>query len=105
MSYYRKKPVIIEARQYVGTASQTHDVYLWVEENTLGSFEPLDVSTGRVPCPASGMSIDPRDGRMMIATLEGPHWVNVGDYVIRGVRGEFYPCKPDIFEATYEAVS
>ena len=42
---------------------------------------------------------------MMIATLEGPHWVNVGDYVIRGVRGEFYPCKPDIFEATYEAVS
>lgn len=102
MSYYRKKPVIIEARQYVGTASQTHDVYLWVEENTLGSFEPLDVITGRVPCPASGVSIDPRDGRMMIATLEGPHWVNVGDYVIRGVRGEFYPCKPDIFEATYE---
>ena len=62
MSYYRKKPVIIEARQYVGTASQTHDVYLWVEENTLGSFEPLDVITGRVPCPASGVSIDPRDG-------------------------------------------
>ena len=89
MVYSRKKPVTIGARQYVGTASQTHDVYLWVEENTLGSFEPLDVITGRGPCPAAGVSIDPRDGRMMIATLEGPHWVNGGECVNRGVRGAF----------------
>jgi hypothetical protein len=39
-----------------------------------------------------------------IGTLEGPHEVTPGDWIIRGVKGEFYPCKPDIFEATYEAV-
>ena len=77
-------------------------VYNWIERNTLGSFEPLDVIEGKVPCPASGVSIDPRDGRMIIATLEGLHWVNLGDWIIKGVQGEFYPCKPDIFEATYE---
>lgn len=39
-----------------------------------------------------------------IATLEGSHKVSNGDYVIKGVKGEFYPCKPDIFKMTYEAV-
>ena len=105
MPMFCKKPVVIEARQLAGSTADLHEVYLWVEENTLGSFEPLDVIEGRVPCPASGVSIDPRDGRMMIATLEGFHHANLGDWIIRGVQGEFYPCKPDIFEATYEAVS
>lgn len=100
---FRKKPVEIEARQLVG-GDAWHDVYLWVEENTLGSFEPLGVIEGRVPCPASGVSIDPRDGRMMIATLEGPHHANLGDWIIRGVQGEFYPIKEAIFRQTYEAV-
>ena len=99
---YRKKPVVIEAMQFKGGSAELHAVYQWVESNTRGSFEPMAVIEGRVPCPASGVSIDPRDGRMMIATLEGFHHVNLGDYVIRGVQGEFYPCKPDIFEATYE---
>lgn len=99
---YRKKPVVIEAMRFAGTTAETHAVYQWVEKNTLGSFEPMDVIEGRKPYPASGVSIDPRDGRMIIATLEGPHWVNVGDYVIRGVAGEYYPCRSDIFEATYE---
>ena len=102
---YRKKPVEIEARQFVGDTAAINEVYLWIESNTLGSFEPLGVIEGREPCPASGVSIDPRDGRMMIATLEGPHHANLGDWIIRGVKGEFYPCKPDIFEATYEAES
>ena len=102
---FRKKPVEIEARQLTADTGAWHGVYLWVEENTLGSFEPLGVIEGRVPCPASGVSIDPRDGRMMIATLEGFHHVNVGDWIIRGVQGEFYPCKSDIFEATYERVA
>ena len=116
MGLYRKKPVVIEARQFYGggsgpkggptrdSTSHTHAIYLWIERNTLGSFEPMGVIEGRVPCPASGVSIDPRDGRMMIATLEGPHWVNLGDWVICGAAGEFYPCTPDIFDATYEAV-
>jgi len=111
---FRKKPVVIEARQFCGggagphptgasVTSATHAIYQWIEKNTLGSFEPLDVIEGRKPWPESGVTIDPRDGRMIIATLEGGHWVNLFDYVIRGVQGEFYPCKPDIFEATYEA--
>ncbi|MGP5071686.1 hypothetical protein ACTXI0_04680 [Arthrobacter rhombi] len=99
---YRKKPVVIEAMQLTGDSADLHDVYLWVERNTAGSFEPLDVLEGRKPCPASGVSIDPSDGRFMIATLEGVMHANLGDFIIRGVQGEFYPCKPDIFEATYE---
>ncbi len=101
---FRKKPVEIEARQLVGDTATLHSIYLWVEENTLGSFEPLDVIEGRKPWPESGVTIDPRTGQMVIATLEGGHWVRAGDWIIRGVQGEFYPCKPDIFEATYEEV-
>ena len=90
---YRKKPVVIEARQLPATASpaEAHAIYQWVEERKLGSFEPLDAIEGRKPWPESGVAIDPRDGRMVIATLEGGHWVTPGDWVIRGVQGEFYP--------------
>lgn len=105
MKQYRKKPVVIEGMRLDGTSGDMHRVYQWVEVNTLGSFEPLDVIEGREPYPASGVSIDPRDGRLIISTLEGLHWADKGDYIIRGVQGEFYPCKPDIFEATYEAVT
>lgn len=103
---FRKKPVEIEAMQFPASNNPTaaNAVYQWVESNTLGSFEPLEVIEGRKPFPASGVSIDPRDGRMIISTLEGLHWVNLGDWVIRGVKGEFYPCKPDIFAETYDAV-
>ena len=101
---YRKKPVVIEARQLTGGPSGWMDVYQWIEGATLGSFEPLDVIEGRKPYPASGVSIDPRDGRLIISTLEGLHWADPEDWIIRGVKGEFYPCKPDIFAATYEAV-
>lgn len=45
-----------------------------------------------------------RDPQLKIYTLEGDHHVTVGDWIIRGVKGEFYPCKPDIFEQTYEEV-
>lgn len=99
---YRKRPVVIEAMQLAGTTGECHAVYQWIEANTLGSFGPMAVIDGTTPCPASGVSIDLRDGRMMIATLEGPHWVNLGDWIIRGVAGEFYPCKAEIFDATYE---
>lgn len=101
---YRKLPVIIEARQLIGTPAEIHAVYLWIAQNTLGSFEPLGVIEGRKPCPPSGVSIDPRDGRLMIATLEGFHHADIGDWIIRGVAGEFYPIKDAIFRQTYEAV-
>lgn len=99
---YRKKPVVIEAMLLDGTTSQLHNVYKWVERNTLGSFEPLAVLEKREPCPVSGVSIDPNDGRFIISTLGRLLWADIGDWIIRGVKGEFYPCKPEIFEATYD---
>lgn len=91
-----KKPVIVEAIRV--TEETARAAYVWVEENTEGSFDPYD------PRPESGITIDPHDGMMCIATLEGLMKVNLGDWIIRGVKGEFYPCKPDIFAATYEVV-
>ena len=99
MPIYRKRPVEVEARQLVGSNAETYDVYQWIESNTQGSFNPLDSEV-----PASGVSIDPATGFLLIATLEGVMQAKPGDYIIRGVSGEFYPCKPDIFEATYEEV-
>lgn len=109
MPKFRKRPVEIEARQmpYVGDsrdANRAMDIYHWIDSLTIGSFEPLEVIEGKKPYPASGVSIDPRDGRMIISTLEGLHWVDPGDWVIRGVAGEFYPCKPEIFTATHERI-
>lgn len=95
---YRKKPVEIEARQLTEVAH--HDVYLWVEEH-VGSFDVNDTNT---PIPDQGVSIDAGDGCIMIATLEGLMRATLGDWIIKGVKGEFYPCKPDVFEATYEPV-
>lgn len=96
-SRYRKKPVVIEAMQLTDDLPQAHAVYLWIERNTAGSFDPTLGSR-----PASGVSIDPATGDLLIATLEGVMTAQLGDWIIRGVQGEFYPCKPDIFAATYE---
>lgn len=96
---FRKMPVVIEAMQFAGTNGETHGVYQWIEKNTQGSFNPLAEET-----PASGVGIDPATGFMLIATLEGVMQAKPGDWIIRGVQGEFYPCKPEIFTATYEAV-
>lgn len=71
---YRKKPVEIEARQLAGSAADFHGVYLWVEKNTQGSFEPYADQV-----PASGVSIDPETGFMLIATLEGVMHAKPGD--------------------------
>lgn len=86
---YRKKPVVIEAFQYDGDMI-----------NSSGQpYVPEWVIT------AMNDNIMYYDGpELFIRTLEGDHHVTVGDYVIKGVNGELYPCKPDIFEKTYEAV-
>ena len=99
MPIYRKRPVEVEARQLVGSNAEVWDVYHWIESNTQGSFDPLSAEV-----PASGVSIDPATGFLLIATLEGVMQAKPGDYIIRGVSGEFYPRKPDIFEVTYERV-
>lgn len=96
---YRKKPVEIEAMLLDGTNADMHAVYQWIERNTQGSFDPMAAEV-----PATGVSIDPATGFLLIATLEGVMQAKPGDWIIRGVAGEFYPCKPDIFAATYEEV-
>jgi hypothetical protein len=78
---YRKKPVVIEAVQYDS------------EIQTVVDFAGFD-----------NTEFDHKTTKLYIKTLEGDMLVSRGDYVIKGVQGEFYPCKPDIFEATYEPV-
>lgn len=106
---FRKKPVEIEAMQFLSSNSneEAHEIYRWIENNTLGSFDvnQMWMDPENFTWPSSGVSIDARDGRMVIATLEGGHWVDLEDWIIRGIAGEFYACKPDIFAATYEAVA
>lgn len=105
-SRYVMKPVFIEAMQLVGSAAEWHAIYTWVEENTLGSFEPLAVLEGRVPAPESGVSIDPVNGSLLLATPKGVMRAVEGDWIIRDVQGEFRLCTDaifqDIFQATYE---
>ena len=53
---------------------------------------------------AEGITVDVQTGSAFIPTLEGTHEARKGDWIIKGIQGELYPCKPDIFEATYELV-
>lgn len=85
---YRKKPVVIEAERF--------NKAKWEEEISQAKLSEsypmvlLSVIAGFHP---------------VIETLEGDMKVSDGDYIIKGVQGEYYPCKPDIFEATYEKVN
>lgn len=85
MAKYRKKPVVIEAIQFTG--------WNWTECRQFMSDKSL-VFTQEMSKQES----------LSIETLEGTMTANIGDYIIKGVQGEFYPCKPDIFEMTYEEV-
>ncbi len=75
---FRKKPVVIEAIQWTGNIDE---------------------------CKKFMGVICVKGDYILIPTLEGQMTASPGDYIIKGVQGEFYPCKPDIFEATYEKVS
>lgn len=83
---FRKKPVVIEAEQYVGPQVVRLD-------------QPFPT---HVPQGVTFKPTNQADAQPCVETLEGPLWVTVGDWIITGVKGERYPCKPDIFEATYE---
>lgn len=77
---YRKKPVVIEAMQNVFGRAET--ISTWMKSNGISpTFDGLTYT---------------------IQTLEGSMRADRGDWIIKGVKGEFYPCKPDIFAATYE---
>ena len=95
----RNKPVTVEAMLYDGTSEQKMEVYRWVRDNTQGSYDFHSAHK-----PYSVVTINPSDGTILIITPEGDMKVSHGDYVIRGVSGEFYPCKPEIFKSTYETV-
>ena len=90
MPKFRKKPVVIEAMQFLTCPSKSMDCTLefdkWMYENQ-----------GKRACMYKGE-------KLVIRTLEGEMTADQGDWIIKGIRGELYPCKPDIFEATYEPV-
>ena len=88
MSKWRKKPVVIEAFKWTGGPDQLEDPD-WICEALKARSVRFD-NSGTPECT------------LLIDTLEGTHRANQGDFIIKGVQGELYPCKPDIFEATYE---
>lgn len=81
---YRKKPVIIDAIQYTGQSIEDIKSELYLNSNS--------------------RNIILKDDNILIETLEGTMKANVNDYIIKGINGEIYPCKPDIFEKTYESL-
>ena len=84
----RNKPVIIEAIQW--------------KYDTIANIDEIGKFIGYIPkyCDATLTS----EKRIIIKTLEGEHKASLGDWIIKGIKGEFYPCKPDIFKETYEEV-
>lgn len=92
MGRYRKKPVVIEAFQVTMTREPTKDtegIPQWLRDGLAKKW------------PEEG-AVYWLGGNLFIQTLEGTHEVSLYDWIIRGVNGELYPCKPGIFEATYE---
>lgn len=100
MPKFRKKPVVIEAFQM--TQARRRDNSEW--PNWLNVAWNKDIDEVGALWPAEYPESDGTD-ELVIHTLEGTHRVSWGDWIIRGVKGELYPCKPDIFEATYDAVT
>ena len=87
MAQYKKKPVVIEAIQWDGN-----------NQGEIADFMKMMIRTKTSPEEGNPNS------KITIETLEGDMTASVGDFIIKGVQGEFYPCKPDIFEKTYELV-
>lgn len=98
MQNFRKKPVVVQAKQYT---QEMQDAFV-----ALGKIElenPISVKLDFIP--NAKLQWNWYTKKLEIITLEGTHTVSINDFIIRGVKGEFYPCKPDIFDATYESVS
>lgn len=93
MPKYRKKPVVVEAVRWTG--SNLEEIRNFVGSDLIEECVELFDIKRTLKEMLVGIAID---------TLEGTMRVDYGDYIIKGVKGEFYPCKPDIFLATYEEV-
>lgn len=85
---YKKKPVVIEAVEFLGDSSIGEKAPKWAYE----AYKEGTIFRGE-----NGWDF-------YIKTLEGDMLISIGDYIIQGVQGELYPCKPDIFDETYEQV-
>lgn len=107
---YRKKPVEIDAMRWDGGAEAATPIIDWVLSN--GGTARWDGPTpAEADCPTPeyhethhycpNCSFNDVRERISIDTLEGTIYASPGDFIIRGVQGEFYPCKPDIFDQTY----
>lgn len=86
MPIFRKKPVEIEARQL--TPETALEIMAWCGAEHWWTLPPFNGTAG-----------------IIVPTLEGHHEAGFGDWIIKGIKGEFYPCKPDIFAATYDEVA
>jgi hypothetical protein len=81
---YRKRPIIVEAMQWDGTLERLNEIVKWSGYAVIKSTQDISV--------------------LLVLTLEGTMSAIIDDWIIKGVNGEFYPCKPDIFNKTYEPV-
>ncbi len=95
MKRFRKKPVVIEAVQWDGSFEGAEVIAVWFEAHRTHFGWIMNKDADGFDIALAGIRI---------GTLEGDVTASPGDWIIRGVKGEFYPCKPDIFEATYEVV-
>lgn len=94
MAKYRKKPVVVEAIQWTG--SNLEEIRNFVGNDLIENYiKHFDIERTLIKQTLSGIAIN---------TLEGTMIVNYGDYIIKGVNNEFYPCKPDIFKQIYEEI-
>ena len=89
MTKYVKKPIVIDAIQWTGKNVDEIVEFYMDSANANPNGNVLKTHM-------------PEHGKLIIPTLEGNHIANTGDFIIRGIKGELYPCKPDIFESTYE---
>lgn len=92
---FRKKPVVIEAMQWDGSRPSIDAICRWAND-------PLPIDEDWIIAYNTFGGDDVSDPR--VGTLEGDMRIGVGDWVIKGVKGEFYPCKPDVFQQSYEPV-
>lgn len=110
----RTKAVEIEAMQLTGTAADCHDVTSWIEANGYpflvgnalypDTLRYRDQVKGDDSRPDKGIYIDPATGDLMIRTLEGDMRASYGDWIFKGLMGEFYPCKDSVKVAKYDEV-
>ncbi|HEY4037786.1 MAG TPA: hypothetical protein VGM15_03110 [Burkholderiaceae bacterium] len=88
MPKFRKKPIVIEAMQFTGQTASACAIVHWALSEPVNRIKIMHDGTSWIE----------------IQTPEGTMRADAGDWIIRGVKGEYYPCKPDIFAATYEPV-